>query len=51
MQTIRENIDTMKGYIREMSQTFKTPSQKCWFIHITIYSIFLLNNHLSIDNE
>lgn len=31
MQTIRDNIETMKGFIREMSlQTFKTPSQKCW---------------------
>lgn len=29
MQTIRENIETMKGYIREMSQTFKTSEQKC----------------------
>lgn len=35
MQTIRENIETMKGYIREMSQqTFKTSSQKCEFIHL-----------------
>lgn len=29
MQTIRENIETMKGYIREMSQTFQSTSQKC----------------------
>ncbi|XP_031628587.1 syntaxin-4 [Contarinia nasturtii] len=28
LQIIRENIETMKGYIREMSQTFQSSSQK-----------------------
>lgn len=35
MQTIRENIETMKGYIREMSQTFQTSAQKCELIRFS----------------